>query len=126
MHAAIGMDEFSPVGTTAVWEIRGGDVREWQFDPAATKLATASLEGLEGGEPEANAAKIVSLLEAPAKAAPALRSAVLLNAAAAIYVGGLATTMDDAIEIAVESLDSGKAREKLAALQRTTGGASAS
>lgn len=120
VHAAVGMDEFSPVGTTAIWEVREGQVREWQFDPGATGLVTTSLAGLEGGEPVENAAKIVSLLEAPAKAAPALRSAVLLNAAAAIYVSGVVSTMDRAIELAVDSLESGRAREKLEALRATT------
>lgn len=117
VHAAIGMDEFSPVGATSIWEVRDGTVREWQFDPGGTTLGTPSLAGLEGGEPAENAARIVGLLEAPADAAPALRSAVLLNAAAAIYVSGQVESMSAAIDAAVAALESGRAGEKLAALR---------
>ena len=120
VHADVGMDEFSPVGTTTIWEVQAGKVREWQFDPGRTALATHSLAGLEGGEPAENAAKMLALLESPASAAAALRSAVLLNAAAAIYVSELVETMDDAIAAAVDALESGRARVKLEALRRAS------
>jgi anthranilate phosphoribosyltransferase len=118
VHAEVGMDEFSPVGETAIWEVRGGTVREWQFDPSQTPAAAASLAGLEGGEPADNAAQILSLLEAPARAGAALRGAVILNAAAAIYVAGLAPSLVAGIDAAIASLDSGRARERLEALRR--------
>jgi anthranilate phosphoribosyltransferase len=117
LHAAIGMDEISPVGTTAVWEIRDGHVREWEFDPGVTAIGTISLAGLEGGEPHENATKMMELLERPATAAPALRSAVVLNAAAAIYVAGIAPTLHAAVDAAMDSLQSGRARERLEALR---------
>jgi anthranilate phosphoribosyltransferase len=118
LHAAIGMDEISPVGATAIWEIKDGHVREWGFDPGETGAGSASLAGLEGGEPEENAARIEELLERPALAAPALRSAVVLNAAAAIYVAGLAPTLHAGVDAAVTALESGKALERLEALRR--------
>lgn len=118
LHAAVGMDEISPVGTTAVWEIENGRIREWEFDPRDTAMGTPSLAGLEGGEPHENAARMVDLLERPATAAAALRSAVVLNAAAAIYVAGLAPTLNAAVEAAMSSLESGRARERLEALRR--------
>ncbi len=117
LHAAIGMDEISPVGKTAVWEITDGRVREWEFDPGETGLGTPSLVGLEGGEPHENAAKMIALLERPAAAPAALRGAVVLNAAAAIYVAGLAPTLHAAVDAAMESLVSGRARERLEALR---------
>ena len=118
LHAELGMDEISPMGRTRVWEIRDSAVREWEFDPGTTGLAVTSLAGLEGGEPHENAAKLLALLERPLEAAHALRSAVLLNAAAAIYVAGLAPTLDAAAELAVDSLESGRAIGKLGALRR--------
>lgn len=121
VHAEVGMDEFSPVGTTAIWEVEGGHVREWQFDPGKSGLATTSLEGLNGGEPHENAAAIVNLLESPGNAAAALHAAVVLNAGAAIYVGGLTATLESAIELAVDSLESGRARDKLEALRSHAG-----
>ena len=118
LHAAIGMDEISPVGTTAIWEIKDGHIREWEFDPGETAMGTPSLAGLEGGEPHENAARMLDLLERPAAAAAALRSAVVLNAAAAIYVAGLAPTLHSAVDAAMNSLESGRARERLEALRR--------
>lgn len=123
LHAAVGMDEISPVGTTAVWEIENGHVREWEFDPGDTAMGTPSLAGLEGGEPHENAARVLDLLERPATAASALRSAVVLNAAAAIYVAGLAPTLYAAVDAAMSSLESGRARERLEALRRAAASA---
>lgn len=121
VHADIGMDEISPVGITSVWEIAGdGGVREWRLDPGAVSMNAPSVAGLEGGEPHENAARILDLLDRPASAATALRSAVLLNAAAAIYVAGIAATFAAAVEVAVDSLESGRARERLEALRLST------
>lgn len=118
VHADIGLDEISPVGMTSVWEVHQGGVREWRFDPHAVSMSTASLAGLEGGEPHENAARLLDLLDRPASAPSALRSAVVLNAAAAIYVAGLAPTLRAAVEVAVDALASGRARERLEALRR--------
>jgi anthranilate phosphoribosyltransferase len=121
VNADIGMDEISPVGITSVWEIQGGSgVREWRLDPGTLSMNAASVAGLEGGEPHENAARIVDLLDHPASAATALRSAVLLNAAAAIYVAGIATTFPAAVEVAVDSLESGRARDRLEVLRLST------
>ena len=117
LHGAIGMDEIAPMGKTAVWEIMGGHIREWEFDPGETAVGTTSLVGLEGGEPHENAAKMIDLLKRPAVAPAALRGAVVLNAAAAIYVGGLAPTLHAAVDAAMESLVSGRAGERLEALR---------
>lgn len=118
VHAQIGMDEIAPTGETAVWEVHQGSVREWRFDPRTVSMSTPSLAGLEGGAPHQNAARLLDLLERPASAPAALRSAVVLNAAAAVYVGGLAPSLHAAVEIALASLESGRARERLEALRR--------
>lgn len=121
VNADIGMDEISPVGITSVWEIQGaGGVKEWRLNPGTVSMNASSVAGLEGGEPHENAARIVDLLDRPAAAATALRSAVLLNAAAAIYVAGIALTFPAAVEVAVDSLESGRARERLEILRVST------
>jgi len=121
VNADIGMDEISPVGVTSVWEISSDrGVREWRLDPAEVSMNAPSVAGLEGGEPGENAARILDLLDRPASAAAALRSAVLLNAAAAIYVAGIAATFAAAVEVAVDSLESGRARERLEVLRLST------
>jgi anthranilate phosphoribosyltransferase len=120
VHAEAGMDEISPMGVTRMWEVKDGAVHESRFDPRDVALQTTSFAGLEGGEPEENAARLLDLLEQPDQAASALRSAVILNAAAAIYVAGLAVTMPDAAELAMDSLRSGRARERLELLRRSS------
>ncbi|MEP6589584.1 MAG: anthranilate phosphoribosyltransferase [Gemmatimonadota bacterium] len=117
VHAVIGMDEISPVGETDVWEVREGAVTTWRLDPAAFGLEAADLAGLGGGEPEQNAERIESLFRSPTAAAPALRAAVLLNAAAAVYVSGRDLDWNAAVALVTESLRSGAARERLEQLR---------
>lgn len=121
VHADVGMDEISPVGNTSVWEIRDGAVSEWRLEPAKFGLEAKSLAGLEGGEPAENAAKIEGLLRRPSAAAPALRAAVLLNAAAAAYVSGAALEWDGAVAAATTALDSGAAAARLDMIRRLAG-----
>ena len=113
LHAEVGMDEVSPSGRTDVWEIREGAVHAWSIDPAEYDLDCEDLDGLAGGEPAENAARIEALLGGADD--PAARCAVLLNAAAALYVSGNDWTMGEAAERARAALESGAA---LAALNR--------
>ena len=64
-----------------MWEVRDGTVTEWQIDPRRHGLDCDDLAGLAGGEPAENAERIERLL-AGGDGAPAVRCAVLLNAAA--------------------------------------------
>ncbi len=116
VHGEIGIDEIAPVGLTRVWEVLDGTVREWSLDPADLALDTPTLEGLEGGEPAENAARMVDLFSQPASAPAALRAAVLLNAAGAVYVGGTSGSLPDALARARQALDSGAALARLKAL----------
>lgn len=84
VHGEPGMDEVSPLGTTHVVEIRDGETHEWEIDPARHGVAAGRAEELRGGSPADNAASVLAVLE---NAAPATaRAAVILNAAAALYV----------------------------------------
>jgi anthranilate phosphoribosyltransferase len=121
VHADIGMDEISPVGATSVWEVRGNIVREWTLEPAAFGLAAPTLVGMEGGEPAENAAKIEGLLRDPASAPPALRAAVLLNAAAAVFVSGAEHDWESAVAAATSALHDGAAAARLDMLRRLSG-----
>src|SRR5687768_14460966 len=111
VHGEPGMDEVSPMGTTHVAEVRGGAVREWQIDPRQLGLDSASADELAGGDPATNARIIEAVLagEGPAGA----RAAVLLNAAAAIYVSGVAPTLGEAVAKARDALESGAGRRAL-------------
>ncbi|GLC27347.1 anthranilate phosphoribosyltransferase [Roseisolibacter agri] len=121
VHGEPGMDEVSPIGPTRVLEIRrganGGEtVGEWTIDPAAYGFRDVDARDLAGGSPEENAAVIEAVL---AGGGPrGARAAVVLNAAAALYVAGLASDYADGVARATAALDGGAGRATLAALRR--------
>lgn len=116
VHAEIGMDEISPHGSTTVWEVRAGGVNEWQLDPGSVGLAVDDISDLAGGEPADNALRIRRLLEGDGT--PATRAAVLLNAAAALYVAGLGLSYEAAVEAATRALGEGRGATALERLVR--------
>jgi anthranilate phosphoribosyltransferase len=115
VHASVGMDEVSPCGATGVWEVRDGEVSRWEVSPAELGLECDALDGLAGGEPEENARRVERLLDGDG--AVVERCAVLLNAAAALYVSGKGWTLAEAAARATESLKSGAAARVLDALR---------
>jgi anthranilate phosphoribosyltransferase len=117
LHAEVGMDEVSPSGPTRVWEVREGTVAEWLIEPRRYGLDCDDLYGLAGGEPAQNAERIERLL-ANGDGAPAVRCAVLLNAAAGLYVSRAGWTFEQAVERATHALDSGAGMEVLKRLRR--------
>jgi anthranilate phosphoribosyltransferase len=119
VHGEPGMDEISPIGCTRVLEVRSGVVSEWSIDPASYELAAAPAE-LAGGEPAENAARVTAVLDGSDRRGA--RSAVLLNAAAAIYVGGAASSFGEGIRAASIAIDSGRALRALAALREASAG----
>jgi anthranilate phosphoribosyltransferase len=116
LHAAVGMDEISPSGSTLIWEVRGEEVDRWELDPARYGLECGDLESLAGGEPGENAARMERLFSGDAD--KAVRCAVLLNAAAALYVSANGWSLEEAVRRAEESLASGAAARVLAQLRR--------
>ncbi len=123
LHAAIGMDEVSPSGETRVWEVREGRVATWTIAPGAHGLDCEDLGGLAGGEPSENADRLERLLGGEGRAVE--RCAVLLNAAAALYVAGNGWTFEESVARAREALDAGAGAEVLARLRRAAPRASA-
>jgi anthranilate phosphoribosyltransferase len=119
LHASVGMDEVSPCGKTDVWEVCDGAVAEWEIEPARHGLDCDDLDGLAGGWPPENARRIERLL-AGEDDMVAIRSAVLLNAAAGLYVSGGGWSFDEAVERARNSLESGAAAEALERLRRAS------
>jgi anthranilate phosphoribosyltransferase len=79
-------------------------------------------EAILGGSPEENARAFRALLDG---AAGAYRDAVLLNAAAALRIAGRAADLKEGVAMAADSIDSGAARGKIAALAAVTGAPSA-
>ena len=116
VHGEVGMDEISPVGHTAVWEVQDGRVVTWRLDPAEYRLEWKELGDLAGGDPADNARRIEQLLTR-GKGGQSVdepgRRAVLLNAAAALYVSGRGLTFKDAVDMASHALAEGRARALL-------------
>jgi anthranilate phosphoribosyltransferase len=114
VHGEPGMDEISPLGPTHVIEIRDGNTKEWTIDPARYGMAVGQAEELTGGPPAANAAAVRAVLTGDAP--PTAIAAVLLNAAAAVFVSTSGTrSFGDAVDVARAALDAGAG---LAALER--------
>ncbi len=119
VHGRAGLDEVSPLGTTAVWEVRGETIETWEIDPQRFGLAISDAEALRGGEPHDNAARIERLL-AGEDGDAAGRAAVVLNAAAAIYAAGLTGSLAQAVERARAALSDGAAAAALERLRRVS------
>ncbi len=116
VHGLNGMDEISVAGKSRVWELQDGEITDYYVSPEDFGLAAAGVETLAGGTPQENAAILRSVLEGEKGSR---RDAVIMNAAAGIVVGkrtkrpsGL-PALKEGVEIARETIDSGRAREKL-------------
>jgi len=120
LHAAVGMDEVSPAGTTQVWEVRNGQVTHWEIAPETHGLACDDLDGLAGGGPAENAERIERLLGGEGMAVE--RCALLLNAAAALYVSGNGWTLEESVARARQALESGAGAEVLERLREAAPG----
>ena len=111
------LDELSPLGPTTVAEFYQERALACStLPPEPFPLQTATLADLRGGDREVNATIIRRILRGEERGPK--RDAVLLNAAAALFVAGRARTMAEGWELAGETIDSGKAGAKLAELQQ--------
>jgi len=113
VHGSDGMDEITTTGPTAVAELRDGAVRRFDITPEDAGLPRADLADLKGGTPAENGAAIMALLGGKPGA---FRDIVLLNAAAALIVGGKAATLTEGAQRAVQAIDSGAAMATLSQL----------
>jgi len=111
------LDELSPLGPTTIVEFyQERALASSALPPGSFPLQPAVLVDLRGGDREVNAAIIRRILHGEERGPK--RDAVLLNAAAALFVADRTRTMAEGWDLAVETIDSGKARAKLAQLQK--------
>ncbi|HYV98104.1 MAG TPA: anthranilate phosphoribosyltransferase [Gemmatimonadaceae bacterium] len=120
VHGEPGMDEFSPLGTSHVVELRDGATRKFEVDPAAFGIKADDAADLAGGDVADNVRVIEEVLTGGGKSGA--RNAVLLNAGAAIYVAGLAPDIGAGIEVARGAISSGAAYGALERLRAATSG----
>lgn len=120
VSAEDGLDEISIAAPTRVIEVADGGTSEWFVEPAQFGLAPAALETVAGGTPAENAAAVRAVL---AGEPGPRRDLTLLNAAAAIYVGGLAADLEEGVARAAAAIDSGAAGNVLEQLVAATAAA---
>jgi anthranilate phosphoribosyltransferase len=118
VHGADGIDEISLAGETYISELRDATVRSYTATPEDFGLRRAPLEAVRGGDAERNAEIIHKILGRSSvhRDDGPHREIVLANSAAALVAAGCATDFLDGVRRAIRSIDSGAARERLAAL----------
>ncbi len=114
VHAADGMDEISVCMPTRVSELRDCSIKTSEFNPRKYFPDGANFSDLKGGDAKVNAQILLDVLSG--KLRNGARDICLLNAAAAIVVGGKTDDFGAALEMARDSLDSGTALKKLKTL----------
>ncbi len=119
VHGEPGLDEVSPLGTTHVLEVQNARVREWTIEPGEHVDTTGTAADLAGATPAENAEIITAVLSR--KRGGLARSAVVLNAGAAIYVSGKARDFGAGVRAAGEALDRGEGIKALERLRAVTG-----
>lgn len=112
VHGMDRLDELSATHATRVTEVRDGRVRSHEVTPEELGLETVEPGRFSAGTPEENARttrRVLSGDDGPD------RTLTIINAAAAIYVGGRAATLAEGVQLASQSIDEGAASDKLEA-----------
>jgi anthranilate phosphoribosyltransferase len=113
VHGDDGLDELTISTTSHVVELRDGEIRSYDIDPAELGIARAPAESVVGGDPPTNAALARRVLDG--EQGPH-RDIVVLNAAAGLVAAGLADDVASGLDTARASLDTGRAAAALDAL----------
>jgi anthranilate phosphoribosyltransferase len=117
VHGLDGLDEITISGPTRIAEARDGSVRTYEVDPEEFGMKRAALADISGGDAAENAAIIRDVLSGGKSPR---RDVVLLNSAAALVAAGCVDHLSHGIPLAAQSIDSGAAAAKLAALAAFT------
>ena len=110
VHGEDGLDEISLCAPTFVCEVKDGWVRSYTIKPQDFGLTPCQKDDLKGGKPSENAKILRSVLQGDQGPK---RDAALLNAAAALYISGKVSSIEEGLLLGSETIDSGKAMEKL-------------
>jgi anthranilate phosphoribosyltransferase len=118
VHGEDGLDEITLAGKTHVAEAHEGRVSMFEIDPGDFGLETASLDHLRGGDTEANARIVGGVLDRSRQ--DEARTLVIMTAAAALMLGGVAADLREGAVRAADAIDSGAAQSKLERLIQAT------
>jgi len=106
-----GLDEISTMGPTKITELKAGKLTEWTLYPGDCGIKTTALDSLAGGDAKSNAEIVKNILNGKEKGAK--KDIVVLNAAAAIIVGGHADDFASAVKIGEQAIGNGAAMQRL-------------
>ena len=120
VHGEPGLDELSPLAPTRVFQVEAGTLSEFEVTPADFGWPRYDPADLAGAEPAENADRVRRVLSGADRGAG--RAAVVLNAAAAFWVAGLADTLTEGVAAAEHAIDSGGAKTQLQSLQGAVSG----
>jgi anthranilate phosphoribosyltransferase len=120
VHGEDSLDEITITGKTFVAEAIAGETHCFEIEPEDFGLQRTSLEGVTAGDSESNARLIRKILSGECR--DVARNLVIINAAAALKVGGITNDLKEARKVAEQSVDSGAALRKLEDLVRLTNG----
>jgi anthranilate phosphoribosyltransferase len=110
VHGADGIDEMSTTGYTKISECANGEVKTFYLHPTDVGLPKSSPGSLAGGDAAANARIIVRVLDG--EPGPP-RDVAVLNAGAALFIAGRASSIKDGLRQAAAAVDHGDARRTL-------------
>ena len=116
-HGLDGMDELTTTSETIVAHVESGRVHTERFDALSLGIDRASLAGLSSSSLEDSARMVAGVLSGD-RGPP--RDIVLVNAAAALVVSGVAESFEPAMGLAEEAIDSARARSTLEELARVS------
>ncbi len=110
IHSQDGLDEFSISSDTDVFELVNGEIKQYTISPESVGISKQPIESVKGNEADENAQIIKSILDGEKGAKTDITA---LNAGAAMYVGGKSSSIKEGVELAFETIYSGKAKNKL-------------
>ncbi|VAW24422.1 Anthranilate phosphoribosyltransferase [hydrothermal vent metagenome] len=119
VHGSDGLDEITSTGSTKVVAVENGALREFEVCPKDVGIELSNPDDLVGGDPAHNAKAIIELF---AGKSGAYRDIVLMNAGAALYIGGKTKSFANGVELAAQTIDSGAATKTLARLVEVSNG----
>jgi anthranilate phosphoribosyltransferase len=118
VHGMDGLDEISISDKTKISHLKDGQVDDYFIKPADLGVAKAKKDDILGGSANENAKAALDILNGEEKGP--MRNVVLVNAAAAIFVGGKAKELKEGVKLAAKSIDTGAAKQKLEELIKFT------
>jgi anthranilate phosphoribosyltransferase len=122
VHGLDGLDEISTIGKTQISWLRNGEVHNHVVEPEDFGIKRTTPESLRGSTPQMNAATTCRILTDRCLPNDPKRNIVLLNAAAGIVVSGKVDSLQEGLELAAQSIESGAAYDKLVSLVQFTNG----